>query len=93
MVEGAGGRTRRRHQPADAILGDNRGALALARNPEYHAAHEAHQHSISFHQGAIDNGSITYDYLQTKEMPADALTKPLGPDKHYTFAEAMGLAF
>ena len=75
------------------ILGDNRGALALARNPEYHARTKHINIRYHFIREQIDNGSITYDYLQTKEMPADALTKPLGPDKHYTFAEAMGLAF
>ena len=76
---------------ATKIFGDNQSALKLAHNVEYHPRTKLINICYRFIRDCVHEGIITYDYLPTEDMPADALTKSLGRDKHLAFAEAIGL--
>lgn len=74
-----------------SLLGDNQGALALAKNPGNHprTKHIALRHH--FIRFAIDDGQIQLDYVPTGEMAADGLTKGLTGEKHDRFLHMLGM--
>ena len=59
------------------VMEDNQGAIAMGRNPVNH--NRTKHIDIRYHyvREAVDDGIITMTYCPTKEMIADALTKPL----------------
>jgi hypothetical protein len=59
------------------IYGDNQGALAMAQNPTMH--HKSKHIDIKQHfiREKVADGEVQLQYLSTKLMLADALTKPL----------------
>ena len=71
------------YEDAQSVLlhGDNEGALALSENPEIH--YRTKHIAIQYHyiREQAENGHITLNYVGTKDMKADGLTKPLpGPN-------------
>jgi hypothetical protein len=64
---------------ADPVLiyGDNQGALAMALNPTMH--HKSKHIDIKQHfiREKVADGDVQLQYISTKRMLADALTKPL----------------
>ena len=78
-------------QHATVLHCDNRGCMALAKNPTLHARtkHIAMRHH--FIREKVESGEIKQVYCPTEDMVADLLTKGLGRDKHEAFAGAMGL--
>ena len=73
------------------LLGDNQGAIALTKNPSNHphTRHiQLHYHFIRF---AVDDGQIVFDYMPTKDMVADGLTKSLTGEKHMRFISMLSL--
>lgn len=76
---------------ATVIYGDNQGALALARNPQFHARTkhiEVHHHFAREKQAS---GEVDFQYTHTSDQIADGLTKPLPKDKFVSFREALGI--
>ena len=74
------------------IFSDNHGAIALSRNPGYHA--QSNHIDIQFHfiRQHVDpeNGTINLLYFPTGEMVADVLTKGLVRGCHQQHTGAMG---
>ena len=74
-------------QEISQISSDNQGAIALAKNPGFHARSkhiDIQYHFIREHTDT-DTGTITLEYCPTDEMTADILTKGLPRaryDKH-----------
>uniref|UniRef100_A0A1X7U6N9 Reverse transcriptase Ty1/copia-type domain-containing protein n=1 Tax=Amphimedon queenslandica TaxID=400682 RepID=A0A1X7U6N9_AMPQE len=63
------------------ITEDNRGAIAIAKNPVYHS--QTKHVDIKYHyiREAIQDKAIQLEYFPTKEMLADILTKQLAREK------------
>ena len=74
------------------IHGDNQGAIALAKNPVNHRRTRHINVSYHFARELIANGTLKYNYIPTKEMVADGLTKPLTPGKFAEFIAMLGLS-
>lgn len=73
------------------IYGDNQGAIALAKNPTSHARTKHIDIQHHFVREAVADGKVTLQYVSTKEMIADGLTKPLPKDAFLRFRDALGL--
>lgn len=71
------------------IHGDNQGSLSLAENPESHS--RSKHIAIKYHyvRHEVKKGRIDLQYCQTEKMPADGLTKILGPTKHARFIKLL----
>lgn len=73
------------------INADNQGAIALVKNPVYHqrSKHiDTRFHSIREHHA---NGNIELTYLQSNQMIADIMTKPLSTLQHETLIKRLGM--
>jgi len=71
---------------------DNQGAIALTRNPEYHAWTEhvdIHFHFIRQH---VESNTIKLFYCPTHKMTADVFTKALARPQFNKHTVALGLA-
>ena len=73
---------------------DNQGAIALSRNPGFHA-HSKHidirYHFIRDHVDE-ETGTINLHYCPTEDMTADVLTKGLPSRPHHKHSVGMGLS-
>ncbi len=68
-------------QEPSTIYGDNQGSIARCYNPTHH---KLTKHiDVRYHRirDEIDNGSIAVAYINTTEMRADIMTKPLSKFK------------
>jgi hypothetical protein len=73
------------------LHGDNTGALDLAENPEHHSRAKHIEIRMHYIRDQVRNGSIVLNYVETANMKADGLTKPLNNVKHGKFIEQLGL--
>jgi hypothetical protein len=70
---------------------DNQAALALARDPQFHARSKHFDVQNHFVREKIENGIIEPVYCTTEDQLADIFTKPLARPKHDKFTRALGL--
>jgi hypothetical protein len=63
------------------IFADNRGAQALARNPEFHAKAKHIELSMHFQREKVEKGVVELIHIATEEQAADGFTKPLARAK------------
>ena len=63
------------------IYEDNQCAIALVENPVHHQRTKHIDIRFHFIRDQVTNSCINVQYLQTKEMIADCLTKPVGRTK------------
>jgi len=75
------------------IHSDNQGALALTKNPTFHAHTKHIDIRHHFLRERYEANEIKIAYCDTNEMLADILTKPLSRDKHEKFSKGMGLKY
>ena len=81
------------HAPAATIIyGDNQGAIALARNPQFHARTKHIDVQHHFVREKQHSGEVDLQYVPTDQQVADGLTKALPKDKFEVFRSALGLA-
>ena len=73
------------------LLGDNQGAIALAKNPGNHLQTKHIQLQYHFIWFAITDSQILLDYVPTGDMAADGLTKGLMGEKHKCFLSLLSL--
>lgn len=66
---------------ATVIFGDNQGAIALAKNPQFHARTEHIAIQYHYVQEITETGLIKIKFIPTLDMIADGFTKPL-PKPH-----------
>jgi hypothetical protein len=59
------------------LLGDNQSALSLVNNPENHQRTKHIDVQYHYTRELVESGALTIGYCPTKQMLADALTKPL----------------
>ena len=70
---------------------DNQGAIALTKNPEFHARTKHIDIQWHYVREQVEKGAVTLRFVGTAEMVADGLTKPLGRLKFQQFVKALGL--
>jgi hypothetical protein len=70
---------------------DNQAALALARDPQFHARSKHFDVQNHFIREKIENSTINPVYCTTEDQLADVFTKPLARPKHEKFTRALGL--
>jgi len=75
----------------NTLFSDNQGAIALAHNPEFHARTKHIDIQHHFIRECVESGQVKLEYCPTKDMVADALTKPLPREKHWGMMAKMGL--
>jgi len=73
------------------IYGDNEGALAIARNPQYHKRTKQFDIKNHYVRDQLKTGKITLKYLRTAEMTADIFTKALPKSEHQKHMSKLGL--
>ena len=80
------------HAPiATVIYGDNQGAIALTKNPEFHARTKHIDIQHHFAREKQQSGEVDLQYIPTEQQVADGLTKALPRDKLEAFRNALGL--
>jgi len=73
------------------LFSDNKSAIALAKDHQYHARTKHIDICFHFIRWIIENGSIRLIFCPTEDMLADTLTKPLPSAKAKHFASKLGL--
>jgi hypothetical protein len=73
------------------LYGDNQSAIALSRDPRFHARTKHVDIQHHFIRGKVANGDIDILYCPTHEMVADVLTKGLAKPIHTKFSGDMGM--
>ena len=73
------------------IYGDNQGVLALTQNPDTHPRSKHIDIQYHYTRELIQAGRIAVNYIPTKLMIADALTKPLARPQFEALIDCMGV--
>ena len=73
------------------LHGDNQGAHALARDPEYHARTKHIDIQDHFVRQLVTTEKVDLEYCSTSDMIADIMTKALPRVTHDKHSTAMGL--
>ncbi|RKK64725.1 Retrovirus-related Pol polyprotein from transposon TNT 1-94 [Fusarium oxysporum] len=74
------------------LYGDNQGAIAMAKNPQFHA--RTKHIDLQWHyvrERALD-GDVELQYVPTEQQIADGLTKALPKDRFIAFRNALGIS-
>ena len=82
-----------RSNPKEAtrIYEDNRSAICLAKNPQFHG--RAKHIGVKYHfiREQVENGNVELSYCRTEEKVADMLTKGLGREQLKKLRKMSGL--
>jgi len=70
---------------------DNQSAMSLANNPTFHARTKHIAIQYHFVREKVNDGMIELEFCPSEIMIADIMTKPLGPQKHTSMINMMGL--
>jgi hypothetical protein len=80
-----------KHQAPVTINCDNQGAIALAKNPQFHARAKHIRIQWHFVRECVQRGDINLTYVRTGDQLADILTKPLPTPQFAALREAIGI--
>ena len=70
---------------------DNKSAIAIARNPQFHGRVKHINIKYHFIREQVNDNNIELKYCQTSEMIADMLTKGLGKVKFEKLRQMAGV--
>ena len=76
---------------ATVIYGDNQGAIAMAKNPQFHARSKHIEIQHHFVREKVAEGKVDMKFVPTNRQVADGLTKALCRDKFVAFRTAIGV--
>lgn len=80
-----------RSLPSTVIYSDNQGAIALAKNPQFHGRSKHIDIQHHYVREKIVDGTVELTYLDTSRQIADGLTKALPREPFERFRKALGL--
>jgi hypothetical protein len=78
-------------QSTSTLYGDNQGSLAMALNLKNRARTRHIEVYYHYVRDKVEDGTIRLDYLNTKDILADMLIKPLQKAEHARFTALLGL--
>ncbi|XP_067132609.1 uncharacterized protein [Centruroides vittatus] len=73
------------------IFSDNQAAICLANGEGSHKRAKHIDIKLHFVKDLVSEGKIKLKHISTENMPADVLTKALGPNKHKKCCKLLGL--
>lgn len=73
------------------LLGDNKGSLALVKNPEHHQRTKHIDIQYHYVRQVYEDGLLQADYVPTSDQAADILTKPLTTQPFQHCRELLGV--
>ena len=73
------------------LLSDSKGAIDLAKNPEFHPRSKHIDIRHHFIREHIANKAVKMIHINTEIMAADVLTKPLGRNRHHSLLKLFGV--
>jgi hypothetical protein len=76
---------------ATIIYCDNQGAIALAKDPQFHARTKHIDMPNHFVREKVSDGTTQLEYVDTENQVGDGLTKALDKIKFERFRKAIGL--
>ena len=76
---------------ATVIFGDNQGAIALAKNAQFHARTKYIDIAHHFVREKVNNGTVDMRFVPTNKQMANGLTKALCLDKFVIFRDTLGV--
>ena len=79
-------------QPENRFVIDNQGAIALVETSEFHKRTKHIDTKFHWVREVIERGTLLLEFLPTRFMAADGLTKPLPPKQFQRFLAMMGMA-
>jgi hypothetical protein len=78
---------------ATVLFCDNQGAIALSKDPTFHARTKHIDVRFHFIRQIVDSGNALLNYCSTNDMVADIFTKSLACQKLEKFQHALGLRY
>lgn len=76
---------------AVVLFCDNQGAMALAKNPQFHARSKHIDIQHHYVREQVTAGNVALEFVPTDKQVADGLTKALAKDKFERFRQLVGL--
>jgi len=76
---------------ATIIFCDNQGAMALARNPQFHGRSKHMGIQLNWQREQVEKGEVDLQYTPTEKQVADGMTKSLPKDRFLSFRQALGV--
>lgn len=73
------------------IKADNQGAIALTKDPRSHSQTKHIDIQWHFVRDQVETGAVQVEWVPTKDMAADGLTKALTNDNFAAFIHQIGL--
>ena len=73
------------------ILGDNKAAIELTKNPVFHAKTKHIDVAVHYVRELVDHKRIIIEYVNTKVQLADCLTKCLAKQKQQILCDLLGI--
>lgn len=73
------------------VFSDSQSAQHMAKFGSHHSRTKHIHYKYHFIKDAVENGILNILYMQTSDMPADFLTKPVPKPKHELCCEGIGL--
>ena len=73
------------------VFEDNQGAIALAKNPEFHKRTKHIGIRYHFVREKVEDGQVVLEYCHTKDMLAEIMTKPITVAQFDTLRTKLGI--
>lgn len=73
------------------VYEDNQGAIALAKNPEFHKRTKHIDIRYHFVREKVEDGQVALEYCPTQDMLADIMTKPIPATQFCTLCSKLGI--